>query len=210
MNNGLKQHKDRISFRFPNRIQIEELLSNITMQKVRGHDMLPPPLPKESSWIPAVLFPKILNTTAIIIVKECYPSHRKMGQVTPRLKKDDKTDRPVTVLPCLYNILARLLSNKFQGFYLGLSMDYNYISIQISLLQLMKDWKASRDRKELATLRGVIKSIWYNNTFAVNRQTISIWSKWQTACAGDCKGLKLVMRIWVGRLLGEVYHKEVY
>lgn len=47
MNNGLKQHKDRISFRFPNRIQIEELLSNITMQKACGHDMLPPPLPKE-------------------------------------------------------------------------------------------------------------------------------------------------------------------
>ena len=186
MNNGLKQHKDRISFRFPNRIQIEELLSNITMQKACGHDMLPPPLPKEPLWIPAVLFPKILNTSAII-VKGCYPSHGKMGQVTPRFKKDDKTDRPETVLPCLNNILERLqpvpriLSGIINGLYLSIQTAPQLWDI-VSLLRLMKDWKASQDRKELLTLRGVIKRIWYNNTFAVNCQTISIWSKWQTAC----------------------------
>lgn len=63
----------------------------------------------------------------------------------------------------------------------------------------MKDWKASRDRKELLTLRGVIKSIWYNNTFAVNCQTISIWSKWQTACTlFDDYLFKRLQRVKVG------------
>ena len=48
-----------------------------------------------------------------------------MGQITPIFKKDDElvkqNYRPVTVLPCLNNILfEKLMSSQLEGFYNGL------------------------------------------------------------------------------------------
>lgn len=158
MNNGLKQDKDRLSFRFTNKTQIEDLLSNINVRKACGHDMLSPRLIKESSRAIVVQVTKILNTA---IVQGRYPSRWKMGQVTPLFKKDDETDkrnyRPITVFPYLNNIFERLFSIQLQGFYRGLLSDYisayrRHHSCETSLLPLTEDWKASRDRKQLVTV----------------------------------------------------------
>ena len=120
--------------------------------------MLPPRLIKESSRAIACPVAKILNTS---IAYSRYPSHWKMGQVTPLFKKDEelykRNYRPVTVLPCLNNIFDRLLSEQMQDFYQGLLSDFisayrRSHSCETALRKLTEGCCACRDRKELVAV----------------------------------------------------------
>lgn len=120
--------------------------------------MLPPRLIKESSRAIACPVAKILNTS---IAYSQYPSHWKMGQVTPLFKKDEelykRNYRPVTVLPFLNNIFDRLLSEQMQDFYQGLLSDFisayrRSHSCETALRKLTEDCCACRDRKELVAV----------------------------------------------------------
>ena len=93
-NNGVKGEEDCLNFQFTNATQIKELLSNVNVRKACGHDMLPPLLMKESARAIAGPVANILNTS---IPRSRYPSCWKMGQVTPLFKRDEETDKGLSL-----------------------------------------------------------------------------------------------------------------
>ena len=145
-------------FQSTNTKQVEKFLLEMNTSKSCGHDLIPPRLLREPASVISEPLANIMNSS----ISQChYPSHWKMGQVTPLFKKDDKfckkNYRPVTVLPALNNIFERILAKQLKAFYLNILSDFisayrrNY-SCETSLLRLTEDWRKSRDNKEIVAV----------------------------------------------------------
>ena len=125
-------------------------------RKSCGHDLNPSRLLKESA---SVISEPLAKKMSCSINLGHYPSHCKMGQVTPSSKKDDefckKNYRPITVLPALNNIFERILAKQLEPFYQDVLSGFisayrpNY-SCGTSLLT--EDWRRSRDSKETVAI----------------------------------------------------------
>ena len=137
------------NFQYINKMQVEQLISNLNVRKSCGHDSISPRLVKESASARAGPLTTIMNES----IRQCrYPVRWKMGQVTPLFKKNDelsKTNyRPVTVLPVINNYSVQI-----EDFFAGILSDFissyrrNY-SCERALIRLTEDWKRCRDNKE--------------------------------------------------------------
>lgn len=105
--------------------EVEKFLLEMNTHKSSGHDLNPPRLLKESA---SVISEPLAKKMSCSINLGHYPSHCKMGQVTPSSKKDDefckKNYRPVTAFPALNNIFERILPKQLKHFYQDILSDF--------------------------------------------------------------------------------------
>ena len=148
------------SFSPCNSIVVEQILRDLKTNKSPGYDNIIPKLLKFSAKFISHPLSIIFNTA----IAQCkYPSVWKKGQITPLPKgTEDDVDRtlfgPVTVLPALNNVFERVLAAQltpyFQNGILGdfLCAYRKHHSCHTTLLNLVEDWKQSRDRGELVAM----------------------------------------------------------
>ena len=148
------------SFAPCNSIVVKQILRDLKTNKSPGYGSIIPKILKFSAEFISLPLSIIFN----IAIAQClYPSVWKRGHITPLPKgSEDVMDgtlfRPGTVLPALNNVFERALAMQITPYFQNGTLG-NFLcayrkphSCSTTLLNLVEDWKLSRDRGELVAM----------------------------------------------------------
>ena len=148
-----------VSFEFEevNLKDIEKEILNLNTKKAAASNSILAKTLKETSDICSPVLQQIWNDE---ILKKCqFPENRKLADITPVFKKEDKNlaknYRPVSVLPILSKVFEKIMQNQVVNHVNNFLSSYlcgyrKGFSTQYTLLSLLEKWKKTIDNKGFA------------------------------------------------------------
>ena len=135
--------------------KMRQLLTELNPNKPLGIDSIPP---KIVIMLKDDISYSLQSIANMMTDQSTFPDQAKISSVTPEFKKDDKMDktnyRPISVLPCLFKMLEKVIFKQMADYFESIFSPYLFgfrkrYGCRHVLMQMTEIWRKSLDHKKV-------------------------------------------------------------